>query len=151
VYRTRADFPHGVTELSPDGSLIATAADKDRVIHLLDRKTGKEIRQLMGLQDTVSVISFSPDGRFVLSGSADQTARVGGPAGITFQIAAVVMVVRERAGQKKKARHGKVGGPRMWERLMLLVVAEEVKRPVRAGDAKSACFLADQGASSWPR
>jgi hypothetical protein len=77
------------------------------------------------------------------------TWKEGGPAGITFQIAAVVMVVmvvRERVGQKKKARHGKAGGPRMWERLMLLVAAEEVKRPVRAGDAKSACFLADQGA-----
>ena len=41
---------------------------------------------------------------------------------------------------EETARRSSVGGPGMWERLLLLVAAEEVKRPVRAGDAKSACF-----------
>ena len=66
------------------------------------------------------------------------TWQQGGPTGITFQRAAVAAVyaLEARPGAEK-ARQGSVGGPGMWNGLMLLVAAEEVKRPRAGGWRKS--------------
>jgi hypothetical protein len=65
------------------------------------------------------------------SQSESMTWNERGPVGTTFQIAAVVMVVRERAGHKQNRPAGEVlGGPGTRRRLMLLVQIETRQRPL---------------------
>ena len=52
--------------LSPDASLVASGAD--HVIHLRDRATGALRRVLRGHPATLSALTFSPDGKSLLSG-----------------------------------------------------------------------------------
>jgi WD40 repeat protein len=67
---------------SPNEDLLATT-DRSRVL-ILDAKTGDLIIELVGHPDDVYTLSFSPDGRYLLSGSS------GGPDSIsTFILWAV--------------------------------------------------------------
>jgi WD40 repeat protein len=60
--------------LSPDGKLAVTVCDE--FIYLWDIVTGKEVRHWQGYANQhFSAVAFSPDGRFVLSG----TGMFGGP------------------------------------------------------------------------
>ena len=52
--------------ISPDASLVASGAD--HVIHLRDRATGALRRVLRGHPATLSALTFSPDGKSLLSG-----------------------------------------------------------------------------------
>jgi len=58
---------------SPDGRFIASCAD-DKLIKIWDAETGREIRTLRGHTDSVgiSVITWSPDGRRLASGSVEE-------------------------------------------------------------------------------
>jgi WD40 repeat protein len=58
--------------MSPDGALVAaggwtraTKADRQEQIYLFDRATGVMRRRIVGLQSTVSHLTFSPDGNFL--------------------------------------------------------------------------------------
>jgi WD40 repeat protein len=58
--------------LSPDGKTVATAGGQSsrgigQVIRLWDRATGREVGQLLGLEDSPGVIAFSPDGKKLAS------------------------------------------------------------------------------------
>ena len=60
--------------MSPDGNFIAaggwtTDLKEKESIYLLDRKTGKIIMRIVGLDDTVSKLAFSADGRYLAAGS----------------------------------------------------------------------------------
>jgi WD40 repeat protein len=55
--------------------VVATACLDGRV-RLCDLRTGAVARKLRGHQGAVQDVCFSPDGRQVLSGSDDGTARV---------------------------------------------------------------------------
>jgi hypothetical protein len=46
------------------------------VIQLWDLKSGEELRRFKGHQKFVLAVTFSPDGRYALSGSSDQTLRL---------------------------------------------------------------------------
>lgn len=59
---------------SPDGKMVATAIDKDVV--LWDSATGKRLRTLSGHGNFIMGIAFSPDGKQLVSGGIDRTARV---------------------------------------------------------------------------
>lgn len=71
---------------SPDGNSILTVnttlykngrkLNDDNVARLWDISTGKLLRSFAGHSGTVSSLTFSPDGRFVLTGSHDNTARL---------------------------------------------------------------------------
>jgi WD40 repeat protein len=57
-----------------NGKYILTGSDT--TVRLWDVATGKMIRESTGYQKTVNTVAFSPDDKFILSGSADGTARI---------------------------------------------------------------------------
>jgi WD40 repeat protein len=61
---------------SPDGRTLAAAAYGENGIDLWEVATGQVRRRLPGHQDQVLCLDFSPDGRFLVSGSDDGTALV---------------------------------------------------------------------------
>jgi WD40 repeat protein len=58
--------------LSPDGRILAAGA-RDRIIHLWDLTTGKELTPLRGHYGNVFSLLWSGDSRTLFSGSADAT------------------------------------------------------------------------------
>lgn len=57
---------------SPDDGIVASAAGRD--INLFDANTGTLIKKLSRHDSAVNAIAFSPNGRFIASGSDDRTA-----------------------------------------------------------------------------
>ena len=63
-------------ENSPDGRLGVAWSVNDKEARLWDTETGEQIAVLQGHDEDILCASFSPDGQWVLTGSADETARV---------------------------------------------------------------------------
>lgn len=63
--------------ISPDGTLLATGGvGPEKTVRLWDVATGKERARLAGHPAGVTFLTFSPDGKRLLSGSRDSTALV---------------------------------------------------------------------------
>jgi WD40 repeat protein len=65
----------GAVAVSSDGALVATTG-KGTDIVLWEAATGGMVRELRGHSGDVRCLAFSPDGKFLVSGSADTTALV---------------------------------------------------------------------------
>ena len=61
---------------SPDGKYILSAGSMKNSLQLWDNATGKEIRTFIGDTDAIYSAGVSPDGKYVLSGSANQTMKL---------------------------------------------------------------------------
>ena len=67
----------GIFALSPDGRFLATDADYlGRLIKLWDLRLGKPVRTLIGHEERVTVLAFSPAAPWLASGGDDGTIRI---------------------------------------------------------------------------
>lgn len=62
-------------ELSPDGSILATAGYDANII-LWDARAGKQLRKIAGHNGAIFDVCFSADGKVLLSASADETVKI---------------------------------------------------------------------------
>src|SRR5262249_53623371 len=141
----------GVVACSPDGRVLAAGGT---TVRLLDRRTGKEFAQLKGHEADVRALAFTPDGKALVSGSADSTALV-------WEVARPAAKVEEQgaerlaelwaelsdadAGKASRAAAVLEGSPKGAAALL----AERLK-PVPAPDAKQvAGWVADLNADNF--
>lgn len=84
VWRARdgqliGDFPHQTwvisAAISPDGERVALASTDHRC-RVFEIKTGKRVYPDLRHDDLVRCVEYSPDGRWLLTGSFDRTARL---------------------------------------------------------------------------
>jgi WD40 repeat protein len=61
-----------VLAFSPDGKRLAFSQIKEKIIRVYDVESGRELYQLAGHDLTVNSVAFSPDGKYIVSGSADR-------------------------------------------------------------------------------
>jgi RNA polymerase sigma factor (sigma-70 family) len=74
-YRFEANSRVLAVAFSRDGKTLAAGGD-DRVIHLLDAESGKEMRKLCGHSGRVASVVFAPDDKRLFSASHDGTVRL---------------------------------------------------------------------------
>ena len=61
---------------SPDGKTLASSGSSDGTIQLWHVDTGNLVQTLAGHTETVTALTFAPDGKTLVSGSNDDTLRV---------------------------------------------------------------------------
>jgi len=65
--------------ISPDGNLIVFVPDNKKTIGLFDITADKEIKTISGFSghtDNIKSLAFSPDGKIIVSGSADKSIKL---------------------------------------------------------------------------
>lgn len=67
------DGPVNAIAYSRSANQLAVAAGKN--IHIYDASTYKELTLLTGHTETILVLAYSPNGKFLISGSSDKTTR----------------------------------------------------------------------------
>jgi WD40 repeat protein len=85
VSRQQPEF--NITDVMPDAGLAITpdgrrfaVAGPNHEIRIYDAMNGREVSHLAGHGAPITGLSFSPDGRYLLSTSTDRTARIWEPA-----------------------------------------------------------------------
>jgi len=75
---TLPNWANGIVTFSPDGSLFLVAGGYDDLhrAFLVNVKTGEIVQEFVGHQDKVNAVAYSPDSRYIATGSWDHTARL---------------------------------------------------------------------------
>jgi WD40 repeat protein len=60
---------------SPDGKRLASAGN-DRVVHIWDAESGKEVMTLKGHNNEITALAYHPSGQRLASASIDGTVRL---------------------------------------------------------------------------
>ncbi|MHA1989340.1 MAG: serine hydrolase [Candidatus Hodarchaeales archaeon] len=81
--------PHGILDLKwlPDGELLAVGGgewmsdvhhtnDLTKILQLINITSGKSVKSFIGHKDTITSLSFSKNGSFLISGSWDNTVKL---------------------------------------------------------------------------
>jgi WD40 repeat protein len=106
-----------LAELSPDGKLLAVAGTEP-LVRILELSGGKPARELKGHAGPVHALRFSPDGAWLLTGSADKTLRVwksaDGSAAGRVETPAPVTAVEWAAQGRQLVSAGADGPLRVW-------------------------------------
>jgi WD40 repeat protein len=55
-------------QFSPDGKTLATATNRDPAVRIWDSATGRELGSLLGTTGMITALTFTPDGRSLVSG-----------------------------------------------------------------------------------
>lgn len=78
LLRLEGDFYYlsDALALSPDGKQAAIARDEDFIVYLYDLHTKQELSTLKGHSDILRSIAFNSQGKALVTGSRDKTARV---------------------------------------------------------------------------
>jgi len=63
-------------DFSPDGRHVVSSYNIDNEFYLLDVSTDRKVRTFKGHTDHVNSVAFSPDGKYILSGSRDKTLKL---------------------------------------------------------------------------
>lgn len=99
------------SDFSPDGKLLAVGQGGEQPpickVHLMDMATGRLVRTVSGHQDGVCDVTFSADGKYLLSTGRDTTVRI-------CQVAdgkEVAQLGKPRGGQSKDWLHAVVLSP----------------------------------------
>ncbi len=67
--------PHCLSAaFSPDGRTFAISSEDNAMLH--DATSGERLHLLLGHQNTARCVAFSPDGRWLATGSGDRTVRI---------------------------------------------------------------------------
>jgi WD40 repeat protein len=61
---------------SPDNRFVIAASQADQIAWLLNATTGEQVQVFEGHEGGITSVAYSRDGRFVLTGSLDKTARI---------------------------------------------------------------------------
>ena len=69
-------YANGVLALSPDGKQAAIGSEEDNIIYLYDLHSKQQVWKLKGHSDRPWSVAFSPQGKALVTGSRDKTARV---------------------------------------------------------------------------
>ena len=64
------------TDYAPSGTTHAANPDDYGILHIWNMQTTQEVRKLVGHRGGVSALAFTPDGKFLVSASLDQTLKV---------------------------------------------------------------------------
>ena len=108
------------TALSPDGSRLAIASGGEDIASVFDVRTGDLLFELPRHTNSVYAVSWSPDGRWIATASADSSVRVWEAATGTLQErlvghTGVVNTVDWSPDSRRIVSGGSDGTARVWE------------------------------------
>lgn len=127
-------------ELSPDGKLRAERSKDKKSVAIVDAATNKQLRLLQGHSGLITDMTFSPDGKTLLTKSGFPSMGIDEKAMLLFSTMMANEKEKENIGQKLEAIRGDRTF-RLWN-----VESGEMKRTFQfKGDLHEAKFLGDGG------